>query len=71
MFLIGEKELGTVVPEDIKVNKGVRWMPRYQEAKKDVLGCEKHRGAAKRALIRWCPNGVTRFYDHLKKNPYF
>jgi len=35
-----------------QVFKGVRWMPRYQEAMKDVSGCEKYRGAAKRALIR-------------------
>jgi len=24
-----------------------RWMPRLMEAKKDVLGCDKPRGAAK------------------------
>ena len=26
--------------------KGTRWMPRCQEARKDVVGCEKLRGAA-------------------------
>jgi hypothetical protein len=26
--------------------KGVRWMPRHQEAMKDVVSCEKLRGAA-------------------------
>lgn len=26
--------------------KGVWWMPRYQEAKKDAASCEKPRGAA-------------------------
>jgi len=29
-------------------SKGRRWMPWHTEAKKDVLGCEKLRGAAKR-----------------------
>ena len=32
--------------------KGVRRMPRYQEATKDVSGCEKYRRAAKKALTR-------------------
>ncbi|MDK2922512.1 MAG: hypothetical protein PWR24_2069, partial [Desulfonauticus sp.] len=40
-------------------------MPRRQEAKKDVGGCEKPRGAAKQALIRGFPNGVT----HLESYP--
>ena len=26
-------------------NKGVRWMPWHQESKKDVVNCEKPRGA--------------------------
>ena len=29
-----------------KVNKGVRGMPWLSEAKKDVISCEKYRGAA-------------------------
>lgn len=29
-------------------DKGIRWMPWYQEAKKDVARCEKLRGAASR-----------------------
>jgi hypothetical protein len=35
-------------------------MPRRQEAMKDVVACEKLRGAGKQALIRGCPNGETR-----------
>jgi len=35
-------------------------MPWRQEAKKDVVSCEKLRGVAKQALIRRCPNGETR-----------
>ncbi len=35
-------------------------MPWRQEAMKDVVSCDKPRGAAKRALIRGCPNGETR-----------
>ena len=29
-----------------KENKGGRWIPRLQEAKKDVASCEKRRGGA-------------------------
>jgi hypothetical protein len=29
-----------------QVNKGVRWMPWHQAAKKDVAGCDKPRGVA-------------------------
>ena len=39
--------------------KGNRWMPWYQEAMKDVVSCEKLRGAAKQALIRGFLNGET------------
>ena len=35
-------------------------MPWYREAMKDVVSCEKLRGAAKQALIRRYPNGETR-----------
>ena len=35
-------------------------MPWRQEAMKDVVACEKPRGAGKLALIRGCPNGETR-----------
>ncbi len=43
-----------------QVNKRIRWMPRQSEATKDVVACEKLRGACKLALIRRCPNGETR-----------
>jgi ribosome modulation factor len=42
-----------------QATKGKWWMPWRQEAMKDVVSCEKPRGAAKRALIRGYPNGVT------------
>src|SRR5438105_12662474 len=45
--------------QDDQATKGTRWMPRRQEAKKDVGSCEKPRGAANQALIRGCPNGET------------
>jgi len=35
-------------------------MPWCQEAMKDVVSCDKPRGAAKQALIRGSPNGKTR-----------
>ena len=31
-----------------EATKGERWMPRLAEAMKDVLGCEKPGGAAKK-----------------------
>ena len=39
--------------------KGNWRMPWCQEAMKDVVGCDKPRGAAKQALIRGFPNGET------------
>ncbi len=45
-----------------QANKGTWWMPRRQEATKDVVGCDKPRGAAKQALIRGFPNGATRVF---------
>ena len=43
-----------------QVIKRIRRMPWQQEAMKDVVACEKPRGAGKLALIRGCPNGETR-----------
>ena len=43
-----------------QANKRMWWMPRRQKAMKDVVACEKPRGAGKQALIRGCPNGETR-----------
>jgi hypothetical protein len=40
--------------------KSKRWMPWRQEAMKDVVSCDKLRGAAKQALIRGFLNGETR-----------
>ena len=42
-----------------QVNKRTRWMPRRQEAMKDVVACDKLRGAGKQAVIRRFPNGET------------
>ena len=50
--------------------KGKRWMPRRQAAKKDVVGCEKLREAAKQALIRRCPNGETQRRKSLSYSEY-
>jgi hypothetical protein len=32
-----------------QATKGIRWMPWYQEAMKDVVSCDKPWGAAKQA----------------------
>jgi hypothetical protein len=39
--------------------KRIWWMPWQLEAMKDVVACDKSRGAGKQALIRECPNGET------------
>ena len=39
--------------------KRIRWMPWRQQAMKDVVACDKPRGAGKQALIRGFPNGET------------
>ncbi len=40
-------------------NKSIRWMPRRQEAMKDVDGCEKPGEGADQPLIPGYPNGET------------
>jgi hypothetical protein len=42
-----------------QVNKRIWWMPWRQQAMKDVVICDKPRGADKLALIRGFPNGET------------
>ena len=42
------------------MTKCMWWMPRRLQAMKDVVACDKLRGAGKRALIRRFPNGATR-----------
>ena len=37
---------GALLMRAIKCLKGIRWMPWRQEAMKDVVRCEKPRGAA-------------------------
>ena len=43
-----------------QANKRIRWMPRRQEAMKDVAACEKPRRGGKQPMTRGCPNGETR-----------
>ena len=42
-----------------QAEKRVWWMPWQLEAMKDVVACDKPRGAGKQALIRGFPNGET------------
>ena len=42
-----------------QVIKGTRWMPWYQEPKKDVGACDKPRGVGNQTSIRGFPNGET------------
>ena len=42
-----QKERNYILYNNVKkVNKGVWWMPRLSEAKKDVTSCDKLRGGA-------------------------
>ena len=43
-----------------QVTKRTWWMPWQLKAMKDVVACDKSRGAGKQALIREFPNGETR-----------
>ena len=43
----------------VAIVKCVWWMPRDQEAMKDVAACDKLRGGGKQPLIRRFPNGET------------
>ena len=43
-----------------QVFKGARWMPWYQEPKKDVGICDKPRVVDNQTVIRGFPNGETR-----------
>ncbi len=45
-----------------QVTKRARWMPWQSEAMKDVVTCDKVRGAGKQALIRTFPNGETHLF---------
>ncbi len=42
-----------------KATKSTRRMPWRKVPKKDVVGCDKPRGAVSRRYIRGFPNGVT------------
>jgi hypothetical protein len=42
-----------------QASKRIWWMPWQLEAMKDVVACDKPRGASKQALIRGFPNGET------------
>ena len=46
-----------------QVFKGARWMPWYQEPKKDVGICDKPRGVDNQTVIRGFPNGETRLEE--------
>ena len=60
LFCRGEGKWRASITGTIKRLKGIWWMPWRQEAMKDVVACEKPRGAGKQAMIRGFPNGETR-----------
>ncbi len=64
------------VPYDLDVlglygqaNKRIWWMPWRQQAMKDVVACDKPRGAGKQALIRGFLNGETHPKGYPALNP--
>ena len=46
-----------------KALKGVWWMPWLLETMKDVVSCDKLRGAAHKRYIRRFPNGTTQYTE--------
>jgi len=59
---------GSVVDRYDQAIKSMRWMSWRQEAMKDVVACEKPRGAGKQALILGCLNGETHPQGYLHLN---
>jgi hypothetical protein len=53
-----------------QVTKRARWMPRQSEAKKDVVTCDKVRGAGKQALILTFLNGETHSIYRVSHSEY-
>ena len=58
-----------------KALKGVWWMPWLLETMKDVVSCDKLRGAAHKRYIRRFPNGTTwytegiSFHSNMESQP--
>ena len=55
MLYLSEFNIYTIELKDYfglydQANKRIRWMPRRQEAMKDVVACDKLRGAGKQAF---------------------
>jgi hypothetical protein len=48
MYMLLTWERALLFPDQIKREKGVWWMPRQQEAMKDVIPCVKPWGAGNR-----------------------
>ncbi len=48
-----------------QVTKRIWWMPWRQQAMKDVVACDKPRGAGKQALIRGFLNGATHGFGRI------
>ena len=46
LFFLGKARGDTSGEVGGQASKGIRWMPWHQEAMKDVVSCEKPRGAA-------------------------
>ena len=53
---------GSVCGRCDQVTKSVRWMTWHQEAMKDVVACDKLKGAGKQAVILRFLNGETRSF---------
>ena len=48
-----------ITERKVQANKSIRRMPWHQEPKKDVISCDKLRGAANKRYIRRFPNVET------------
>ena len=49
----------TITDRKVQANKSIRRMPWHQEPMKDVISCDKLRGAANKRYIRRFPNVET------------
>jgi hypothetical protein len=61
LHLTSKKNLKPFIGLYDQVIKSIRRMPWQLKAMKDVVTCDKLRGASKQALIRRFPNGKTQY----------
>ncbi len=58
-----KQNIGTEIKEKGQATKSARGMPWHWEPMKDVVNCDKLRGAVSKHYIRRFPNGATWLFE--------